>query len=143
MNFGIVTDTAGAKVADLASELRAYIEPKINEKYSNIDLNMVVAFRCLPETHRYKSFTRYTKKDNWLTIDIYFCLEDYHKMYKAEQRFHLGNTFIEYLRKAFEKRSFEGLDSHEFIEYVIKLGKEMIPGDWFNDEIDWGSDLDK
>jgi len=32
MNFGIVTDTAGAKVADLASELRAYIEPKINEK---------------------------------------------------------------------------------------------------------------
>jgi hypothetical protein len=142
MNFVITTDTAGSKVGELADELRSYLEPRINEKYTSVDVNIAVAFRCLPETHRYKSFTRYTKKDNYLVIDIYLCLEDYLKMYKDEQRFYLGNAFIEYLKKAFEKRSFEGLDSNEFIENIIKLGREIKPGDWFSNEINWGSYLD-
>ena len=78
-----------------------------------------------------------------MTIDIYLKLEEYLRMYKAEQRFHLGNTFIEYMGKAFQKRSFDGLDSGEFIEYIKKLGNESELGDWFCDEIDWSSDLDK
>lgn len=143
MNFSIITDTADSKVYELAAELRHYLEPRINEKYSCADINIVVGFRCLPETHQYKSFTRYTKKDKFLVIDIYLCLEEYCKMYKIEQRFHLGNTFIEYLKKAFDKRFFNGLDNNEFIEYIIKLGKEIKPGNWFCDEIDWSSDLEK
>ena len=143
MKFGIVTETAGSKVSELVTELRGFLVNKINEKYSNINVNFFIAIRCLPETHKYKSFTRYTKKDNCLVIDIYLKLEDYLKMYKVEQRFHLGNTLIEYLRKALEKRSFDGLESEEFIRYIEILGKETESGGWFCDEIDWSSDLDK
>jgi hypothetical protein len=133
MDFSIVTDTVkGSNVEELSYELEKYLSPKLKDKYPNVDLNIGFAFRCLPETHRYKSFVRYTKKDKELTIDIYFCSEHYNKMCKAEQRFHLGNTFIEYLRKAFEKRKFDGLDSDELIEYIIKLGSEMKPR-WFDD----------
>ena len=63
-------------------------------------------------------------------------------MCKAEQRFNLGKVFIEYLRKAFEKRKFEGFNNDEFIEYVIELGQEMKP-QWFIEEMDWTCDLDK
>ena len=143
MKLGIVSDTAGSKVSELVKELRSFFVHKINEKYSSIDINILIAIRCLPETHFYKSFTRYTKKDNCLVIDIYLKLEDYLKMYKVEQRFHLGNTLIEYLRKALEARSFDGLSSEEFIGYIKELGKETESGDWFCDEIDWSSDLDK
>ena len=139
--FSIVTDTAGAKIYDLANELRDYIEPRINDKYSYVGFRTGYAIRCLPETHRYKSFTRYAKNDNFLTIDVYLCLEEYEKMYKAEQRFNLGKIFIEHLKKAFEKRKFQEFSSNEFIEYVIKLGLEMNPR-WFNEEMDWTSDLD-
>jgi hypothetical protein len=142
MRFGIVTHTAGAKVLDLARELIAYVVPKVNARYSHIDLDWGFAIRCLPETQRYKSFTRYMKKTNELTIDVYFCLEEYRSMYKAEQRFHLGNTFMEYLRIAFEKRKFDGLDSDELIEYIMTLGREMNPS-WFDEEMDWTSDLDE
>ena len=96
----------------------------------------------MPETHRYESFTRYIKKENCLVVDIYLCLEDYQKMYKVEQRFYLGNTFLEYLRKAFEKRTFAGLDCDELIKNIIKLGREIKLSNWFSYEIDWGLDLD-
>ena len=143
MKFSIISDTAGTKVAELACELNEILASRVQEKYSYVDINIVVGFRCLPETHRYQSFTRYTKKDKYLILDIYLCQEDYIKMYKIEQRFHLGNTFIDYLKKAFEKRSFDGLDSYEFIEYVITLGKGASTSGWFSDEIDWSLDLEK
>ncbi|MFP3813914.1 hypothetical protein, partial [Bacillus sp. SIMBA_005] len=59
---------------------------------------------------------------------------------------------IEYLRKALKERTLEGLDNEEFIDDIIKWGKEIpIKMDcgpikvenWFRDEIDWSSDLDK
>lgn len=152
MHFNIVTDTAGSKVGELASELRNYLIPRIHSKYANVDVTILVGFRCLPESYKRKSFIRYTKKDNCLAIDISVELEDYIKMYKIEQRYHLGNIFIEYLREALKKRTFEGLDNEEFIDNIIKWGKEipikMDSGqikveNWFRDEIDWSSDLDK
>lgn len=152
MDFTILTDTAGSRVGELASELREYLEPRINNKYSNIDIEILVGWRCLPESYKRKSFIRYEKKANRLVVDISVKLEDYIKMYKIEQRFHIGNTFIEYLKKALERNSVEGLDKEEFIEDILKWGRE-IPlkmdngstrqDNWFRDEIDWSSDLDK
>jgi len=152
MDFTILTDTAGSKVGELASELRNYLEPRINKKYSNIDIEILVGVRCLPESYKRKSFIRYEKKANRLVIDISVKLEDYTEMHKIEQRFHIGNIFIEYLKKALEKKSIDGLDSEEFIKDILKWGREIplkmdngsIKEDnWFSNEIDWSSDLDK
>ncbi len=152
MYFTILTDTAGTRIGELASELRNYLEPKIKNKYSNINIEILVGWRCLPESYKRKSFIRYEKKANRLIIDISVKLEDYAKMYKAEQRFHIGNLFIDYLKKALEKSSIDGLDCKEFIEDIEKWGREISlkmdsgwikKNNWFSDEIDWSADLDK
>lgn len=152
MYFSIMADTAGSRIGELASELRNYLEPRINNKYSNINIEILVGWRCLPESYKRKSFIRYEKKSNRLIIDISVNLEEYSEMYKIEQRFHIGNLFIEYLKNALEKISIDGLDSKEFIENILKWGRE-IPlkmdngyikeNNWFSNEIDWSSDLDK
>lgn len=61
MDFTIMTDTAGARIGELASELRNYIEPGINKKYSDINIQILVGWRCLPQSHKRKSFIRYEK----------------------------------------------------------------------------------
>lgn len=151
MDFEIYTDTAGAKVADLADELEEYLRPRIKNKYSRIETDFLIAFRCLPEAYKRRTFTRYEKKDNRFIIDISFILEDYVKMYKIEQRYHIGNSLIECLNKVLEKQSIEGLDQEEFIADIIKWGKELPikmedgsvrENNWFSDEIDWTSELD-
>ena len=141
MIFSIVLDTASSTVFELGKELREHLESEVSEQYSHVDLNIIVGLRCLPETHRYKTFNRYTKKDKNLIVDIYLSLEEYSLMYKAEQRFNLGNELIFHLKKAFEKRTFEGLDSTELINFIIRLGREANPLSWFSDEMDWGTDL--
>lgn len=152
MNFSIVTDTAGSRIGELASELHNYLEPKINSKYSNINIEILVGWHCLPEDYKRKSFIRYEKKVNRLIIDISVKLEEYSKMYKAEQRFYIGNIFIEYLKKALEKNSINGLDCEAFMKDILRWEKE-IPlemddgwrkkNNWLSDEIDWSVDLDK
>ncbi|WP_285399831.1 hypothetical protein [Lysinibacillus sp. fls2-241-R2A-57] len=152
MHFNIVTDTAGSKVGELASELRNYIKPKIHSTYANVDVTILVGFRCLPESYKRRSFIRYTKKDNCLAIDIAVKVEEYEKMYKVEQRYYLGNLFLEFLNRALEKHNFEGLEKEMFIS-DIKMWAREIPlkmdngstklCNWFNEEIDWSVDLDK
>ncbi|MEK4424950.1 hypothetical protein [Solibacillus sp. FSL K6-1523] len=125
---------------------------KIKSKYRNVDVSIGLAFRCLPESYGRKSFIRYTKKDNYLTIDIAVTVEEYEKMYKLEQRFHLGNLFLKFLNTALEKYSFDGLENEIFIN-DIKIWAREIPlkmdngstklCNWFNEEIDWTVDLDK
>lgn len=152
MDFSIVSDTSGARVGELARELSKALESNINTKYHHIDVSIGVAFRCLPESYGRKSFIRYTKKDNYLTIDIAVKVEEYEKMYKAEQRYHLGNLFLEFLNSALEKHNFEGLEKEMFIN-DIKMWAGEIPlkmdngstkfGNWFKEEMDWSVDLDK
>jgi len=125
MDFKMPTDTAGSRVGELVSELRSYLVPRINNKYSNIDIQILAGVRCLPESYNRKSFMRYEKKANRLIIDISVKVEDYINLYKIEQRFHLGNIFMEYLTKAFEKYSIDGLDSEEFIKDILKWGREI------------------
>ncbi|MEK4425958.1 hypothetical protein [Solibacillus sp. FSL K6-1523] len=152
MDFSIVTDTAGARVGELASELRKALESNINSKYKHVNVSIGIAFRCLPESYGRKSFIRYTKKDNYLTIDIAVTVEEYEKMYKVEQRYYLGNLFLEFLNIALEKHNFKGLEKEMFISDIKKWASEiplkMDNGstklcNWFNEEIDWSVDLDK
>ncbi|MDR2905914.1 MAG: hypothetical protein LBU73_08170, partial [Helicobacteraceae bacterium] len=99
MNFYIVTDTAGARVGELADELRHILENKLNAKYSYSNSNIGIGIRCLSDSYNRNSFVRYTQKDNDLTIDFCVSLEEYKKLYKIEQKFELGKTFLKWLDK--------------------------------------------
>jgi hypothetical protein len=144
MDFSIVSDTANDNVSELADELMEKLEDNINKIFNNNSVSIGFAIRCLPNSYNRNSFIRYTIKDNYLTIDFNVSMEEYEKMYKIEQRFNLGNEFLQWLRKGLENKNFSknnpDFDKEIFIKTVVDLGKEI---GWFADEIDWTVDLDK
>lgn len=143
MDLSIVLDTAGAKVGDLGTELRTLLVDEINAKYDSNSLSIGVAIRCLPESYGRKSFVRYAKADNYLTIDFCVSLEEYTKLYKIEQKFELGKVFLEWLEKGKANKNFQkynpDFDYDSFINTIIELGKES---GWFADEVDYSQELE-
>ena len=143
MNFSIISDTAGARVGELTSEIRKILEVKVNTKYAMVNSNIGVAIRCLPNSYNRKSFVRYTQKDNYLTIDFCVLLEEYKKLYKIEQRFELGKIFLEWLNKGLSNENFlknnPSFNKKNFINDIINWGKEA---GWFVDEVDYSQDLE-
>lgn len=138
------SDTAGdVRVDELASELRRQLENKVNTFFKDYNCNIGIVIRCLPNSYNRNSFVRFTNKDNYLTIDFCVSLEDYKKLYIIERRFELGKTFLEWLENGLDNKSFlksnPTFDKEEFINYVIKLGKEI---GWFVDEVDYSQDLE-
>jgi hypothetical protein len=144
MNFNIVSDTAGSKVKELSSELIKLLEDNVNEQYKHLVVSIGIAIRCLPESYNRKSFIRYTKADNYLTIDFCVLVEEYEKKYKIEQRFELGKVFLEWLEQGLQNKKFiEGnpnLNANDLLQFVKTLGQKH---GWFLDEIDLSLDLDK
>ena len=144
MEFTMHSDTAGdVRVDELASELRRQLENKVNTFFKDYNCNIGIVIRCLPNSYNRNSFVRFTNKDNYLTIDFCVSLEDYKKLYIIERRFELGKTFLEWLENGLDNKSFlksnPTFDKEEFINYVIKLGKEI---GWFVDEVDYSQDLE-
>jgi hypothetical protein len=141
----ITSDTAGARVGELVNELMHILEEKINKKYANInlDLQIGISIRCLPDSYNRNSFTHYLNKENDLTIDFCVSLEKYEKLYKIEQKFELGKIFLEWLEKGLSNKNLLknnlNFDKDKFIEYIVLLGKET---DWFADEVDYSQELD-
>ena len=137
MDFSIVTDTAGASVSELSSDLRDLLVDKINKKYEKYNISIGIAIRCLPDSYRRRSFVRYTKSDNYLTIDFCVSVEEYETKYAVEQQFELGKTFLLWLDKGLMNEAFRknnpDFDSNSLKEYIITLGKEHR----FSDTIDW------
>ncbi|MDR2809407.1 MAG: hypothetical protein LBB84_02455, partial [Tannerellaceae bacterium] len=119
MDFFITTDTAGARVGELASELRHILYSKIENKYSNIHCSIGIVIRCLPDSYNRKSFTRYLNTKNDLTIDFCVSLEEYKTLYKIEQRFELGKAFLEWLDRGLSNSNFlknnPNFDKNNFI----------------------------
>ena len=144
MDFSIVSDTAGARVGELASELHHILEDKINNRFREYNVSIGVAIRCLPQSYNRNSFVRYTKADNYLTIDFCVIVEEYLEKYKIEQRYELGKTFLEWLKTGLQNKAFiknnPDLDRELLLNYVTELGQKK---GWFVDEIDWSLDLDK
>jgi len=158
MVFGITSMTSGAEVGDLTIELRNAVQDNINEKYSNAEGTIYIALISILKHDHISSGVKYNLKDKCLEISVVVSVEEYKKMYKMEQRYHLGNLFLEYLRKGLEAYPIEGLNSEEFINDIVTWGKEMPIKigynwnegvdvvrryNWFRDEIDWSVDLDK
>ena len=143
MKLSIVSDTAGARVGEFTSELVDILEDKINTKYVNVNSNIGIAIRCLPTSYKRSSFVRYTLKDNYLTIDFCVSLEEYQKLYKIEQKFELGRTFLEWLDKGLSNKNFlknnPDFNKESFINDITTLGKEA---GWFIDEVDYSQELD-
>ena len=144
MDFFLTSDTAGAYVGELVSELRQILYPKIEKNYSNVHCNIGVVIRCLPDSYHRKSFTRYMNAKNDLTIDLCVSLEEYEKLYKIEQRFELGKIFLEWLNKGFLNNNFlknnPDFNKDHFINDVVIFGKEE---GWFFDEVDYSQELNK
>lgn len=143
MDFFITSDTAGSRVGELTSELRHILYSNIENSYSNININIGIVIRCLPDSYNRKSFTRYLSGKNDLTIDFCVSLEDYDKMYKMEQRFELGKTFLEWLDKGLSNKKITinnpEFNTDEFKDRIIELGKER---GWFVDEVDYSQELE-
>jgi hypothetical protein len=143
MDFSIVTDTAGARVSELADELALFLEDSINTYYKDTDVSIGFAIRCLPNSYNRSSFIRYTQKDNYLTIDFCVSLEEYKKLYKIEQRYELGKTFLEWLNKGLSNKNFlknnPSFNKENFLNNVITWGKEA---NWFDDEVDYSKELE-
>jgi hypothetical protein len=54
-------------------EISAEIEPvfaRLAGKYRTVELDILVAFRCLPDSYGRRSFRRYTKDDITLVLDL-------------------------------------------------------------------------
>lgn len=143
MELFIASDTAGAYVGELVSELRHLLDGKIEPEYSTISAHIGIVIRCLPDSYRRNSFTRYLNRENDLTIDFCVSLEEYETLYKIEQKFELGKTFLEWLDKGISNKNFlknnPGFSKKDFINDVIIVGKAT---DWFADEVDYSRELD-
>lgn len=143
MDFFITSDTAGAYVGELVSELRHILYSYIENNYSDININIGIVIRCLPKSYKRKSFTRYLSTKNDLTIDFCVPLEKYEQMYKIEQRFELGKIFLKYLDLGLSNDKIltnnTNFNINEFKNKIIELGEKC---GWFVDEIDYSQDLE-
>jgi hypothetical protein len=142
MDFFMTSDTAGARVGELAHELYRLV-PGIEEKHIDIQAKIEIVIRCLPDSYNRRSFTRYLSNENDLTIDFCVSLEEYRKLYRIKQRFELGKTFLEWLDRGLSNKNFiknnPGFSKDDFINDVISRGKEA---GWFADEVDYSQELE-
>ena len=138
MDFSIKTDTAGANISELGSALRELLVDKVNQKFKKYNVSIGIAIRCLPDSYERKSFVRYTKSDNYLTIDFCVSLEEYETKYKVEQMFELGKVFLQWLDKGLVNKAFKvnnpNFDGDSLKKFIILLGREK---GWFSDTINW------
>lgn len=138
MDFSIITDTAGANISELGSALRELLVDKVNQKFKKYNVSIGIAIRCLPDSYERKSFVRYTKSDNYLTIDFCVSLEEYETKYKVEQMFELGKVFLQWLDKGLVNKAFKvnnlNFDGDSLKKFIILLGREK---GWFSDTINW------
>jgi hypothetical protein len=121
MKLASTSDTsARSKVYEIADEIDIVFE-QLEKKFKGVKLNIIVAFRCLPDKIGRKTFRRFDKKENALILDITVSEDKYSKLTKAEQRYHLSHTFFDYLKDSLIKYKFPGLDIEYFLEVVNKL----------------------
>lgn len=101
MRISVNVDTYLNSILGLRDELYTVCDC-VNEKYSTVSMLEVmgIAIRCLPDDIGRKSFTRYTKKDRYLTIDVTINHEKYESLQKIEQRHELLIAFeISWIRR--------------------------------------------
>jgi hypothetical protein len=78
-----------------------------------------------------------------LTIDFCVSLEEYKRLYKIEQRFELGKTFLEWLDRGLSNSNFlksnPDFNKENFINDIVIWGKET---GWFVDEVNYNQELE-
>lgn len=140
MRISLNVDTYLNSILSLRDELDPVCD-RINEKYSDVRIPEVmgIAIRCLPDDIGRKSFSRYDKKDSYLTIDVTISYEKYKSLQKIEQRHELGHTIYQHITGAISKNKFPELTRRDFLndfnEWCGEIG-------WLRDEIDWSLDAD-
>jgi len=137
MKLSINADTYLDTILVLRDELN-YVCEKVNEKYREVKepATIGIAIRCLPDELRRRTFTRYHKKDKYLTIDMTVSLETYKKLYRIEQRHQLGHAIFANLTEALNKYEFKSFDQKFFLKDFRQWSNEI---QWLMDEVDYST----
>lgn len=136
MEINTTSDTSSKSLVGAISEEIDPVLDELSAKYSDCELKIIYAFRCLPDEYKRKTFRRYSKKDNVLCLDITFSEERFYAMSKDEQRHHLSHRFFEYTKESLDKYKLNDLGLNGFIK-DLEVGCKKIG--WLKD--DWEVNL--
>ncbi len=114
MRFGKSSDTRDDHVLEISDELPPAFE-RAAAGCPDVDVEVFVCFRCLPDALGRKTFRRYDKADNVLYLDMTLSHDHYATLSKQEQRRELSHTFFGYLGDSLRKYRFAGLDIDAFL----------------------------
>lgn len=126
------SDTSGlTSVAIISDELIPIFE-KLENEFSDVNIELFFVFRCLPDKYERKSKVRRSKKDNTIYFDLTVSEDIYRLLSKAEQRYRLGRSFYDFFCSGLIKYNIDGLDLDVFIESFRAHLKNI---GWLEDEL--------
>ena len=99
MNISFSSDTYPfCCVGVLCSELMG-LEDELQNRQISFPYDIGVALRCLPDEIGRKTFRRFNKNENCLTLDLTVSYEEYQLLSKNEQREKLGILLFDYIKE--------------------------------------------
>jgi len=101
-------------IYELSNRLRV-VFPEIYGEFPDVDLDIFLVFRCLPDSIGRKTMRRYSKADNTLYLDMNFSEDQFKKMDIKEQEVAVADKLFSYLEESLKKYKFQGLDIEKFM----------------------------
>jgi hypothetical protein len=133
VNINFVSDTYPlCCVAELCSEL-IQMEEWFAQSNISFPYTIGVALRCLPDEIGRKTFRRFDKIDNDLTLDITVSHEKYQLLSKNEQREKLGILLFDYIAASVKK--YKEASKKEQDELLLAIKTWMLSNNWLDGNI--------
>jgi len=124
VELGGTSDTVGSFVYELRSEVAEAFRV-LEAKYREVDLNIFVVFRCLPDSIGRKTRRRFDKAENRLYLDMVVSEGRYELLSKEEQRRDLSHAYYDYLADSLRKYRFPGLRLEPFLDDLRTALREI------------------
>lgn len=96
-------------IYELSNRLRV-VFPEVSGEFPDVDLDIFLVFRCLPDSIGRKTMRRYSKADNTLYLDMSFSEDEFKEMEIEEQEAVVARKLFSYLEESLKKYKFQGLD---------------------------------
>lgn len=118
----------------LSHEFHDLFSDNISNKYKECDLTIGVAMRLYSKDIAFKTFRRFYKSENYLTLDFCFLTEDFDKMFYIEMKHKISHSIFSYIENSLRKYKILELNIENFMS---DLGEAMEKYGWIADEIDY------